>query len=300
MINRTVVGWDGSEEARAALDWAVRREAARGGTIDIVRVIDNTTVSADYAVTEALFSKEHSATGQEGERLFRLHPSLTVNVHVTVGDPCEEMLRFAAPDTLLVVGTQQRQGIRSRYRWSLGARLAAQCRYLVAVIPPLGDVSRHGIVAGFDGSEPSHRAVEVAAFEAEAAGERLSILHAWQEPMVDQRFLADDEFIVSLARRHHDLLEDEVEAIRRRHPRIEVDSSLVRKDPAHSLLDSGRTASLLVTGHRRLGGANHILLGSVSHSVILGLDAPAMIVGWDTPGFDAVSASETGSIRVAM
>lgn len=299
MINRTIVGWDGSEEARVALDWAVSREVPRDGTVDLVRVVDPATVSTDYGELQAVISEAHKATNGRAERLSHEYPSLTVNVHVVVGDPREELLRFTGADALLIVGTEKRHGRRGKYRWSLGALIAAQSSYLVAVVPPLGDVHRQGIVVGFDGSALSEKAVEVAAFEAERSGEELTIVHAWQEPMVDQRFLADDEFIVSLAERHRDLLEAEADRLRARHPRLQINSSLDREAATQALLAAGRTAAMLVIGNPQVGAIGRVLLSSVSHSLILSLDAPLMLVGSDAPGVDALSITETGTVKVS-
>lgn len=285
MMNRTVVGWDGSGGARNALDWAVARELCTGGTLELVRVVDNTRITSEFTMTEATISNARRATDQEGERLIRLYPSLTVNVHVVLGDPYVELLRFTGPDALVVVGTERRHGARTRYRWSLGARLAAQSRFAVAVTPPPGDAPRHGIVAGFDGSDLSSRIVEVAVAEAERASERLTVVHAWQEPMADGRFLEDDKLIVTLSNRHHDLLTREVDRVRVQHPHLRVEAILVRNDPIRALLNAGRTASLVVVGNHRLDALSRVLLGSVAHSVILGLDSPVLVAGPELPGF---------------
>jgi nucleotide-binding universal stress UspA family protein len=61
----------------------------------------------------------------------------------------------------------------------------------------------------------------------------------------------------------------------------------VHGTPATALLRAGETANLLVVGNRGLVGIRRILLGSVSHEVVVGIDCPTIVVGRGTHAADA-------------
>src|SRR6185437_15322811 len=135
MSERTIVAWDGTEPAAAALHWAIEREFDRNGTIDLVRVVDDTTVSSDYLATERMLARAHEEVDAEAMRIHHRAPHLILNTHIVRGDPLDELLKLTAPDAVVVVGTGIREGLRTKYGRSLGARLAAAAQGPVVIVP---------------------------------------------------------------------------------------------------------------------------------------------------------------------
>ncbi|WP_431218940.1 universal stress protein [Leifsonia xyli] len=163
MSERTVVGWDGSLEADIALEWAVQRAEQNGDGILLVDVEDSQRPVPGEVVTPQMVARRHQDADREAERLSADHPGLRVYTHVMAGGRLDELRGFSRPDNLVVVGTGQRTGLRSRYHWSLGARLAAGVRGALAVIPALPEQNRSRVVVGIDGSEVALKAARFAA-----------------------------------------------------------------------------------------------------------------------------------------
>ncbi|MFF1635309.1 universal stress protein [Leifsonia sp. NPDC058248] len=281
MTTTIVVGWDGSPAARRALDWAVARADATHETIVMVNVLNRGTPLVSSIVTEQALATEHLKTDAEAQRIIDEHPHLHLNTHVVAGNPLDQLSMFSRADNLIAVGTDQRRGLRLRYRWSLGARLAGSAPGAVVIIPDT-DGLRSGVVVGVDGSEVSLKAARVAANEAMRLGEELHIVHAWLEPMVDVPDLyPENHFVVELEREHQIVLDSAVHSIAASHPELATRPHLIRDDPHHALNKVIIGASTLVLGNRHVHGVARLLLGSVSHTMILNIRIPTIVVGAD-------------------
>lgn len=265
-----VVGWDGSAPARAALDWALSRSA--GGELTLVRVVDEGDDAAPVA------------PDAERERIVLANPGMRVNAELVRGEVAEGLLGYSTPGRVVVVGTKRRRGSEGRYRWSVGSRLAGSAAGPVAIIPEPDLTPRSGVVVGVDGTESSTTALHVAAEEAQRTNQSLRVVHAWMEPPVWQdAYLPDRRFLLTLQDMHQTVLDEAVTAVAARYPNLTIQPALERARPHDSLLRAGETANLLVVGNHGLRGIRRLILGSVSHAVILGLQSPTVIVPASQP-----------------
>ncbi|MCY7325876.1 MAG: universal stress protein [Microbacteriaceae bacterium] len=283
MIERTIVGVDGSAKSNVALEWALGRERFRRGSIVLVRIVDDTIMAGDYLVTERTIDAARDALSSQLTDVRRRHPGLTIGSELVQGDPSTELARFSEATSLLVVGTRKRTGSRLRYAWSVGTRLATKAKGPVAIIPE-GEVSTSAdVVVAVDGSVGSITAVQFAAAEAAHAGGVLRAIHAWQAPLAWQdAYAPEDDFLTSLEESHRQLLEDALVTVTARYPELTIDRQLVHGTPAWALLDAAREAGLLVVGNHGLSGVSRFLLGSVSHTVVLNIVSPTIVVRHDT------------------
>ncbi|MEI5584383.1 universal stress protein, partial [Agromyces sp. CCNWLW208] len=156
VFTRTVVAWDGSPHAEAALRWA----AERGGheVLELVHVIPGDDQASEYLRATGELSEQRVALMDRAEALRAEQPGRTVETKTVHGRPERELGAHLAHDALVVVGTSS-HGRESA--WTLGARLAAhRSRGSVAVIPIDWDaLQRRNIVVGVDGSVESMAAV---------------------------------------------------------------------------------------------------------------------------------------------
>lgn len=275
--SQTVVAWDGSEPARAALNWSLAR--AEDGDLTLVRVLDRTVSSADYFTDESTTVRAREVLKDDADRVSAKYPMLTVHADLRSGDPIAELRTLSATDTLVVVGTHRRRGSPLRYEWSMGARLAGSADGPIAIIPESDNKHHSDIVVGVDGSAASNAAVDFAAAEADRTGQELHAIHAWQEPLVWRDTTEPDvRFLQTLETSHRRILDESLLAVTRRFPTLHIRASLVRGAPQSALLDAARGAALLVVGDHGLKGISKLLLGSVSHSIVLNIQSPLVVI----------------------
>ena len=138
------------------------------------------------------------------------------------------------------------------------------------------------IVAGVDGSDDARRALAWAADEAALEGRRLVVVHAtgearWhQAPGVVLDGVDAPPLREAVERGGRELLEEAVQAVRARHPDVDVDAVLDERDPRIALVQASRAAHLVVVGSRGRGPLRS-LLGSVSIHVSKHADCPVVV-----------------------
>jgi nucleotide-binding universal stress UspA family protein len=158
--------------------------------------------------------------------------------------------------------------------------VAAAARGAVAIIPAVSTGLRRGIVVGYDGSPEARTAVSLAAAEAAGRSEPLVIVHAWGEPtlMAGQSIL-DPMMMNALREESSHLLAEADAQVAHEFPGVVVERRSLHGSPHEALQRSARTAVELVLGTRGLRGIRRVLLGSVSHGIVLDLACPTVIVG---------------------
>jgi nucleotide-binding universal stress UspA family protein len=284
MDRKTVVGWDGSENSSTAAEWARERESARHGTVALVRVIDDTRVSADYVVTQEAVDTASDTLEIEAALLRASAPHCLVTTTLVRGDPFEELLRLCDSDSMLALGTSRRSEASFRFGWSLGARLAAVAPGPVAIVPPPRGHNGSGVAVGVDASLGSGFALEIAAQEANWRGEPLILINAWQEPaIIAGDYTLDPELRDGLEQQSQDILRAASEKVANEYPNVALRRIVYHAPAALALAEAGREASVLVVGSRHLRGLKRLLLGSVSHGVLLNLACPTIVAGQRDP-----------------
>ncbi|WP_434318480.1 universal stress protein [Leifsonia sp. P73] len=280
MTDRTIVGWDGSPEAGVALDWAVGRAKAEHESIVLVDIEDLDALAPGQVVTDELVARRHLAADAEAQRVSDANGGLRVSTHVMAGLRLDELQRFSRTDNLIVVGTGRRHWPHVRYDWSLGARLAAHARGAVAIVPEPPGAGRTTVVVGVDGSDVSLKAARFAAREARRLGGELRLVHAWLDPLVGipEVQQPDGRFAVDLESAHDAILQSVVRTVRAANPDLRVTAALVRDDPRHAVLSHLDDAALLVVGTEQARGLDRMVLGSVSHALILAIRVPTIVV----------------------
>ncbi|MFC8276659.1 universal stress protein [Streptomyces sp. NPDC057271] len=151
------------------------------------------------------------------------------------------------------------------------------------------------VTVGVDGSPESIAAAEWAAHESELRGAPLLIVHAdeWAGAANSRGVGPGARY-----RRADELLAEAAEAVRRRHPALEIDTRQLAGPPVAALTGAAaEEAGLLVLGSRGLGGLRGFLLGSVGMAAIGAAACPVVLVR--APGRSTVSArsAEAGSSR---
>jgi nucleotide-binding universal stress UspA family protein len=149
---RIVVGVDGSPEACAALEWAVREAERTGGDVDAVLAYDSglawIDVGSDYQTAIVQHSAEH-AWGELHRALTEANPDgkWPVPVHplAVAGAPAEVLVDFGRKADLLVVGSRGRGAFAGLLLGSVSQRCAERSTCPVVVVPgPRADAELEG------------------------------------------------------------------------------------------------------------------------------------------------------------
>ncbi len=278
MFDSIVVGWNESESAGVALDWALKRAGTT--PVHLVSVVPGHETGSDYLSAASPTTSARVTVMDAADRMRERRPDARIDTAVVRGAVVDELLGAAGPDALLVVGATPRSERRGRFGWSVATRLAgAQTPGTVAVVPSNVFVGvRSGVVVGVDGSPATPELVEVAIAEALELHEELRLVHAWAPPPEWQEAYAPDlGFEDSLEEVHQGVLDDAVAAASRVSG-LSIRSSLISEPPAIALGQAARGAAELVVGNHGSRGVSRFLLGSVSHAVLRDLDAPTIVV----------------------
>lgn len=274
MIEKVVVGWDSSEGAERAVEWALARPPSE--TLLLVHVDNDIALEETFAADSAAAAARINLM-EKAERVRAGHPDRTVHTELVQGDTVASLAAFSSPSTLIAVGTRHSTGSRSRRSWSVGARVAGTAHGPVAVIPHPFATGGQSVVVGVD--DPEEAALLFAAEEAVRTGMTLRPVRAWEgPPLWPGQTEQDPAYLEALAEMYRNLVTDAMESILVRYPDLLLEPVVKQGDPAEVLLEAAQGAAMLVVGNRGFRGIKRFFLGSVSQRVVLSAAVPTVVV----------------------
>lgn len=280
-----VVGVDGSDCARRAVDWAADEAARRGLPLHLLHA-----ANIDWLVAAALLSNadEHPMTDEmldaETLRVHERHPDLRITAQLTTGAPAHDLVDVSAHASMLVVGTACHHAI-TQALGSVAQHVAAHAHCAVVVVreglpEPRPAAAPAPVVVGVDGSAMSMAAVDFAFAHASLTGVPLVALHAWWLEFAEGAVVTTES-----GPEGHKVLDAKRLAVsetlagrRAQYPDVSVEVRLVHDRPEKALVDASGDATLVVVGARGYGAVTGLLLGSVSQEVLLKASCPVAVV----------------------
>ena len=279
MARTVVVGIEGTDSSRDALTWAVAAAASRKDTLEIVYAIGVPYADMNLLYDDAIEQGAQSLLHDERERALTVKPDLTVTTTLSRETPGKALTEASERAALVVVGAHPYGVLERVFSGSLAYQVAAGSHCPVLIVPQETGAGGSGVVVGADGSPDSVAAVALAATEADRLGQELTVVHAWRSP---DMFLSGDTGRGYRDERAEEsegvLLAESVAGLGERYPDLVVHQLLVQSQPAQALLDAAKGARLLVVGSRGLGGVARMLLGSVSHTLVLHPPCPVLVM----------------------
>lgn len=282
-VSRWMVGVDGSDDAAAALSWAVGMAADTGAevvpvcawsvplptyalagrrAIDVDRAGWKATAEVGAARTIEVASKQGSGGGPIDELL-------TVEGH-----PSDVLLELTGGTDAVVTGRRGIGQVRHRVLGSVSRDLATHGKGPVVIVPH-DWVSRpcRSIVVGFDGSEHAQAALAWALANApdEASVQALIAIDVipWLRP----------ELVVE---RHPDYVEAAEHRIRSAADAVDPHERAERVVVLHSarqaFAEAMADADLVVVGPRGIGAFSRFVLGSVTTWLLADASCPIAVV----------------------
>jgi len=138
-----IVGVDGSEISRRALDWAVREAGLRGAALTVLAVHQVATnhwtgtaelYPADQPMTETMRRAAEEAVQKAVSQAGESTPA-SVTVRAVSGLPAQELLGASSDADLVVVGTNSGGGLSQMLLGSVTNKVVNHAACPVVVIP---------------------------------------------------------------------------------------------------------------------------------------------------------------------
>ncbi|MCJ1714877.1 universal stress protein [Microbacterium sp. M1A1_1b] len=199
-------------------------------------------------------------------------PDVEVRIVRHAGPLAAALVTESDAGDLLVVGT-----FRSRRGSTIGnapSRVAERAAVPTVVVPDGAHPIDGDVVLAVD--EPlDERAVAIAVGEALRRNRRLTLLRAWEMPVLTRTGLTDfAEDPLRWRRLNEALLQRATDRLVARFPDLRLRPLLVEGHPGRAIANHTRTASLVVLGQ----GHVHVLSGSVLHDVLRETVSPVCVV----------------------
>ncbi len=283
-----VIGVDGSEESRQALEWATGRTARFGpirpvhawdypvavwapspfgpGGAPPVKEMEDAALAAAATCVKDLTDVPHEAP------------------EVFQGDAGSVLVEAARDSQLLVVGTRGRGPVRSNIIGSVGRYCADHSPVPLVIVPfrdaPLPAAPTERIVVGIDGSDNSTEALRWALSNASSHADVRAVV-AWQTPVDGPILYGVNRFdIRALKAGAQTTVNDTADKVCAELG-IEpgrITREIAEGDPRWVLMSLSETADLLVLGQRGRTGLPHFFLGSTTTALIHRPHCPTAVI----------------------
>lgn len=297
-----VVGFDGSQNAAAALRCAAETASRRGTLLTVLTAYRlPVPVFGTYAALPAependVFERRAATVLDAAVEQLEGHPG-EISYVTAEGDSVGVLVDASANAQLVVVGARGRGGFFGLLRGSVATALPAHARCPTLVVPTddqhsdAAGATHHHPPAGSSspvvvGVDESHRSRLAALHAAQAAKERdTSLLVLMALPMPTSELSWYPELTPAASglaeRRRAQLqgaLEEDIAWLRQQVPGLEVSGEVRLGEPSAVLHDATSAAQLTVVGTRGRGTLASALLGSTSRAILHGADGPVMVV----------------------
>lgn len=276
-----LVAYDGSADARRALQWAAHECLRTGVPVHVIAVNEILPptwggVGGMVVVTEG-YVLDSSALLEEAAKSLADEGVTTATTEQRTGPVVEELLRAAESASSLVIGSQGHGAGGEALMGSVSQHIARHATCPVVVVREPRDPQARRIVVGIDGSRSSTAALDYACRRAEETGETVVAIHAWHVRAPSTDVWASAARSVDTEERER-ILAESIAGVREDHPDVRLEQEAVPVAPARCLVDASGSASLVVVGSRGRGYFSGLLLGSVSQAVLHRATCPVAVV----------------------
>ena len=278
MKNPIVVGVNDTEASQAAVSWAMRRAAVLQLPVILIHAVDDRWSYENYALIDTVRKYGTELLEKARARAVEAEPSVDLEAKLVSGSAGYVLRKQSRKASMVVVGAGESWFGAAVTDRALQIAAVAHCP--VAVIGrKAGDDGRRGILVGADGSEEATQAVAFAAAEADRAGQDLTILHAFGNPLFRvPKGMPGSELAERAADEERVILSETAAGLAADYPDLVVHQVLaVDRNPAQALTEAAGNARLLVLGSRGKGAFKRLLMGSTAHAVLSQLPCPTII-----------------------
>lgn len=277
-----LVGIDGSERGERALEWGARQANLESARLTLLTVVDTQFIreagASDESVRNAVQATLDAATKAVAEK----YPFVTCETRAINGKVVDTLVDVADEHDMIVVGTHHGRSIGKTIGGATGLRVAISTKVPAVVVPTdwNPDEEGSGIAVAVGPDDASDDAVQFGVERALELGVPLKLVSAWGLPPYLTRpaeIMGGGLQPVGESFQHQ--LDVRVAALREQYPDLDVTGQAVEgPSPTRVLLDYSKDCALLVMGTHSRTALGRTVFGSVTHSVLLNLTAPTVVV----------------------
>jgi nucleotide-binding universal stress UspA family protein len=274
---RIIVGYDGSIEARDAVDWAAAEAERTRARLHIVYAYQLTWLGTQYDGPVADLAAETQERGDHlvagiVEQVRRRGTGIDVVGTALHAAPAPTLIGLGDGADLLVVGNRGGGGITNLLVGSVSQQVATHARAPVVVVRGRHDAADGAVVVGVDGSAGADAALGIALEAARLRGTGVVAVRAF----VTAAVTALPYSVIETSERA--ALDASLAGWQEKYPSVKVEALLAHGRTAEVLVGASHTAQLVVVGSRGHGGFTGLLLGSVGQQLMHHAECPVLIV----------------------
>ncbi|WRZ88878.1 universal stress protein [Streptomyces sp. NBC_01007] len=298
MLRTITVGLDGSQESRAAAEWAAREAELRGLPLKIVHVWEPVPEPMAQAPLLGAETQQHwtERIPREAAQGVRLrHPGVEVRTEQLSGHPGDALAEAAKTAELLVLGSRGLGGIGGFMVGSVGLSTVAHADSPVVLVRaleaaadehaldpagvPSASTPFRPVVLGLDVEHPDEALIEFAFDAAKRRATSLRVVHGWYPPpYYAYGTPVNPALHEALALSASQAVTEVLGPWRKKFPDVEVVEDSRYGSAAVLVVDASREASLVVVGRRIRRSPFGAHIGHVTHSVLHHSTAPVAVV----------------------
>ncbi|MGB3829609.1 MAG: universal stress protein [Ornithinimicrobium sp.] len=284
-----VVGYDGSDEADHAVDWAaLEADRLHTGLVVLLATDTSDAYQAGRGHSPSIDDRAKAVAEAAADRARSAISGLSVEARVSGLGPAAALQSASATARLIVVGRRSPSPGRlpDALMGTVQFAVATHAECSVVVVPAereVGTDPSEPVVVGVDGSEGSTLALREAATAASGRDAGLVILCAWKPRASWAKIpLTNDPASLEEARRARTSATETMKAARelveREFPGLGLSDIVAEGRPSTLLARESDQASLVVVGARGNGDLPTLLLGSVGRNLIYRSECPVAII----------------------
>ncbi len=279
---KILVGIDGTERGERALEWAARYGAREGASLTLIAVVDPAAARA-YGIDKQTGDAAIEGVLQEAkDKALAKYPGTEISTMISVGKVVDCLVDAAEGHDMVVMGSHHGASVGETVGGAKGLRVSVSVDVPTAVIPCdwEQDSANHRIVVGVGSDESSINAIKFAVREAVTDGEQLDLVSGWGLPAIlTKPAEAMGGGLDPVGEQYQRNLEQLAAELRESNEDLDVVAHAVEgSSPTHAILNYAKDAKLLVLGTHSRSALGRTLFGSVTHSVLLNLCVPTVIV----------------------
>lgn len=281
-MTNILVAVDGTERGERALTWAARYADREQAHLVLVSVVDP-AVTRTYGVDEqSSVAAAEAVLAAARKGVLARYAHTVVDMRVVMGKVVESLVDAAAGCDMVVMGSHHGATVGETVGGAKGLRVSVSVDVPTVVVPSDWDEQNEGsgVVVGVGPDDSSREAVAFGVCEALACGDALDLVSGWGLPaLISKPAEAMGGGLGPVGEQFQANLDVLAAQLREQNEGLEVAGHAVEgSSPSRVLIDYAKGSRLLVLGTHSRSALGRTVFGSVTHSVLLNLCVPTVIV----------------------